>query len=106
MLTSARAMADKSAPTLARVRSAPHDVRVQTQRTAAEHERIAAWYAEHADEAAAWMQRRANWGAVLARRRAAWPAWAPLTVTARLPALAGHPAHGSIVAAAGSVPRG
>jgi hypothetical protein len=59
MPTSARAMADNSARTLAHVRSASHDVRVQTQPTAAEHERIAAWYAEHADEAAAWMQRRA-----------------------------------------------
>ena len=53
-----QAMEAKIARILARVRSALHDVRVETQRTAAEHEQTAAWYAEQGDEAAAWMERR------------------------------------------------
>ena len=41
------------------VRSALQEVRVQIQRTAAEHDQMAAWYAKHHDQAAAWMERRA-----------------------------------------------
>jgi hypothetical protein len=41
------------------VRSALQEVRVESQRTAAEHDRLAAWYAKHHDQAAAWMERRA-----------------------------------------------
>src|SRR6266496_4766757 len=41
------------------VRSALQEIRVQIQRTAAEHDRMAAWYAKHHDQAAAWMEWRA-----------------------------------------------
>jgi len=41
------------------VRSALQEVRVQIQRTAAEHDQMAAWYAKHHNQAAAWMERRA-----------------------------------------------
>lgn len=45
--------------TLGRVRSALRHVGMKTQRTAAEHERMAAWYAEHGDESAAQRERHA-----------------------------------------------
>jgi Ser/Thr protein kinase RdoA (MazF antagonist) len=45
--------------TLGRVRSALHHVGRKTQRTAAEQERMAGWYAEHGDQAAARLQRHA-----------------------------------------------
>jgi hypothetical protein len=34
------------------------DLRVETQQTAAQHERMAAWYTEHDDQAAARMESR------------------------------------------------
>ena len=48
------------------VRSALQETLVQIQRTAAEHDRTAAWYATHHDQAAAWMERR---GAAMQRGR-------------------------------------
>jgi hypothetical protein len=50
---------DEYVLTLGRVRSALYHVGRKTQRTAAEHERMAAWYAEHGDESAARLQRHA-----------------------------------------------
>ncbi len=58
MLTKWQAQRDELALTLAGVRSALLGVRGEAQRAAARHERMAAWYAEHGDEAAAWMERR------------------------------------------------
>jgi hypothetical protein len=58
MLTRWQAEHDELVLTLARVRSALHDVRVEAQRTTAQHERMAAWYAQQGDEAAAWIGRR------------------------------------------------
>jgi small-conductance mechanosensitive channel len=58
MLMRSEAMEAEIARVLADVRSALHDVRVATQRTAAEHEQMAAWYADHGDEGAAWTERR------------------------------------------------
>ena len=50
--------ADEVTRTLARARSAMDDLRVETQQTAAQHERMAAWYTEHDDQAAARMESR------------------------------------------------
>lgn len=50
---------DQIRPALGLVRSALQEVRVQIQRTAVEHDQMAAWYAKHHDQAAAWMERRA-----------------------------------------------
>jgi uncharacterized alpha-E superfamily protein len=58
MLTNWQAHKDAVVVTLGRVGSALHELRAETQRTAAEHERMAAWYAQHGDEPAARMQRR------------------------------------------------
>jgi hypothetical protein len=57
MLTKGQAEPGEVARTLARARSALDDLRVETQRTAAQHERMAAWYAEHGDQADAEMER-------------------------------------------------
>ena len=57
MLTKGQAEPDEVKQTLARVRSAMDDLRVETQRTAAQHERMAAWYTEHGDQAVAEMER-------------------------------------------------
>jgi hypothetical protein len=58
MLTRGQAEPDEVIRTLARARSALGDLRAETQRTAAEHERMAAWYAERGDQAYAQMERR------------------------------------------------
>jgi hypothetical protein len=58
MLTGSQAEQDEIVRTFARVRSALHGVRVKTQRTAAEHERLAGWYVEQGDEVAARMEGR------------------------------------------------
>jgi hypothetical protein len=58
MLMSWQAHKDGFAVNLGRVRSALRDLRAETQRTAAEHERMAAWYAERGDEPAARLERR------------------------------------------------
>jgi hypothetical protein len=58
MLTKGQAEPDEVTRTLARARSAMGDLRVETQRTAAHHERMAAWHTEHGDQAAARMERR------------------------------------------------
>jgi hypothetical protein len=57
MLTKGQAEPNEVKQTLARVRSAMDDLRVETQRTAAQHERMAAWYTEHGDQALAEMER-------------------------------------------------
>jgi hypothetical protein len=57
MLTKGHAKPDEVKQTLARVRSAMDDLRIETQRTAAQHERMAAWYTEHSDQALAEMER-------------------------------------------------
>ncbi len=46
-------------PALARVRPVLGEVRVQAERTATEHEQMAAWYTRHGDHAAAGVERRA-----------------------------------------------
>jgi hypothetical protein len=46
-------------PALARVRPVLSEVRVHAERTATEHEQMAAWYAKHGDHATAVMERRA-----------------------------------------------
>lgn len=58
MLTKGPAEPDEITRTLARARSAMDDLRVETQRTAAEHERMAARYAEQGDIATARMEHR------------------------------------------------
>jgi hypothetical protein len=58
MLTSWQAPKDEFVVTLGRVRSVLRDLRAETQQTAAEHERMAAWYAPHGDEPAARVERR------------------------------------------------
>jgi hypothetical protein len=58
MLTKEQPEPDEVRRTLARARSALDDLRVETQQTAAEHERMAAWYAGHGDEPAARVERR------------------------------------------------
>jgi phage terminase Nu1 subunit (DNA packaging protein) len=50
---------DQILPALARLRPVLSEVRVQTERTATEHEQMAAWYAKHGNHAAAGMERRA-----------------------------------------------
>jgi hypothetical protein len=50
---------DQILPALARVRPVLGEVCVQAERTATEHEQMAAWYAKHGDHAAAGMERRA-----------------------------------------------
>jgi hypothetical protein len=57
MLTTGQAEPDEVARTLARARSALDDLRVETQRTAAQHERMAAWYAEQGKQADAELER-------------------------------------------------
>jgi hypothetical protein len=52
MLTSWQEQSEEFVLTLGRVRSALRHVGMKTQRTAAEHERMAAWYADHGDESA------------------------------------------------------
>ncbi len=59
---------DQIRQALGLVRSALQEVRVQIQRTAVEHDRMAAWYAKHHDQAAAWMERRS---ATMQRQRLA-----------------------------------
>jgi hypothetical protein len=59
MLTSWQAQQDEIILTLAGVRAALHGVRVEIQRTAAQHEQLADWYVKQGDEAAAWVERRA-----------------------------------------------
>jgi hypothetical protein len=58
MLAAWQAQQKEVVLTLARVRSAMRDVRVELQRAVAEHERMAVWYAEHGNEDAAWVERR------------------------------------------------
>lgn len=50
---------DQIMPALARVRPVLGEVRVQAERTATEHEQMAAWYTRHGDHAAAGVERRA-----------------------------------------------
>jgi hypothetical protein len=57
MLTKGQAEPGEVARTLARARSALDDLRVETQRTAAQHERMAAWYAGHGGQADAEVER-------------------------------------------------
>jgi hypothetical protein len=59
MLTSWQEQRPEFVLTLGRFRSALRHVGMKTQRTAAEHERMAAWYAEHGDACAARLQRHA-----------------------------------------------
>jgi hypothetical protein len=58
MLTKGQPEPDEVTRTLARARSALDSLRVETQQTAAEHERMAAWHAECGDQAAAQTERR------------------------------------------------
>jgi hypothetical protein len=59
MLTSWQEQRPEFVLTVGRFRSALRHVGMKTQRTAAEHERMAAWYAEHGDACAARLQRHA-----------------------------------------------
>jgi hypothetical protein len=58
MLTKWQAQRDELVLALAGVRSVLHEVRAETQRAAAQHERMATWLVERDDQAAAWMERR------------------------------------------------
>jgi hypothetical protein len=58
MLATWQAQQEEIVLTLARVREALHDVHVELQRAAAEHERMAVWYAEHGNKDAAWVERQ------------------------------------------------
>lgn len=53
------AMQDQIMPALGRVRSILYEVQVQTEQTAIEHERMAAWHTKRGEQAAARMERRA-----------------------------------------------
>jgi len=53
-----QAQPDEVTRILARARSALDDFRAETQAIAAQHEQMAAWYAEHGDQAAARLERR------------------------------------------------
>jgi hypothetical protein len=58
MLTKGQPEPDEVTRILARARSALDGLRVETQQTAAQHERMAALHVEHGDQAAAQMERR------------------------------------------------
>jgi trehalose-6-phosphatase len=53
------AMQDQIMPALGRVRSILYEVQVQTEQTAIEHKRMAAWHTKRGEQAAARMERRA-----------------------------------------------
>jgi len=53
------AMQDQIMPALGRVRSILYEVQGQTEQTAIEHERMAAWHTKRGEQAAARMERRA-----------------------------------------------
>jgi ABC-type nitrate/sulfonate/bicarbonate transport system substrate-binding protein len=57
MLMQGQAQPDEVTRILARARSALDDFRAETQAIAAQHEQMAAWYAEHGDQAYAQMER-------------------------------------------------
>jgi hypothetical protein len=80
MLTGSQAEQDEIVRTFARVRSALHGVRVKTQRTAAEHERLRAgmW-----SRATRWLR---GWrDAWLRRSGSGWPSWMPHSTHWMLP---------------------
>jgi hypothetical protein len=72
MLTSWQEQRPEFVLTLGRFRSALRHVGMKTQRTAAEHERMAAWYAEHGDELL-----RGCSATRLRRTDGCWPIWLP-----------------------------
>ncbi len=82
------AMQDQIMPALGRVRSILYEVQVQTEQTAIEHERMAAWHTKRGEQAAARMERRGRGGTVGGVRRVgARPAtthWASLGLLAEL----------------------
>jgi hypothetical protein len=55
----AQTVKDQILPALARLRPVLGEVCVQAERTATEHQQMAAWYAKRGDHAAAGMERRA-----------------------------------------------
>lgn len=58
MLMQGQAQPDEVTRTLAHARSALDDFRAETQAMAAQHERLAAQYTQHGDQAAARLERR------------------------------------------------